>query len=176
MRRVGGGSIGAAGGQGGVGGGAHPDELLDLAVELGAELLDGRPQLHLAVLELELALDLRQVHVQPLEPHLVLVLERLEELHVPVHPPALHARVVRLQVVDRRAERLDLLLPPPLLLEQAHVHQLAHLLPDREVHLPQLAVLLRQLLGRRVELQHVGLELVRVGPSDHLAVGALVGR
>ena len=40
--------------------------------------------------------------------HLVLVLERLEELHVPVQPPALHARVERLQPVGEGAQLLDL--------------------------------------------------------------------
>ena len=45
----------------------------------------------------------------------VLVLERLEELHVPVHPPPLHPRVPRLQLLDLRAQLLDLLLPCALL-------------------------------------------------------------
>ena len=154
------------------------DELLDLAVELGAQLLERRPQLQPPVLELEVALDLRQVLVEPLEARLVLVLEHLEELHVPVHPPPLHPRVVRLQPVDGRAQRLDALLPLGLLPEQAHVHQLRHLLAHHRVHLPQLAVLLREPLGRRVQLADVRLELVGVGPRDDLAaaLAALVGR
>jgi hypothetical protein len=44
------------------------DELLDLAIELGAKVLERRPQLEAPRLELEIARDLREVGVQPLEP------------------------------------------------------------------------------------------------------------
>ena len=47
------------------------DELLDLAIELGAKVLERRPQLEAPRLELEVARDLREVGVQPLEPELV---------------------------------------------------------------------------------------------------------
>eukprot|EP00962_Isochrysis_galbana_P019614 scaffold5708_cov107-Isochrysis_galbana.AAC.14 len=116
--------------------------------------------------------------MQALQPHLVLVLERLEELHIPVDPPALHARVVRLQGVDRRPQRLDALLPLDLLPEQADVHEHCHLLAEAGVVLPQPPVLLRQPLGRLVQLLDVRLQLAGVGPGDlSRAIGAadLVG-
>ena len=62
--------------------GGDRDELLDLAVELGAQLLERRPQLQPATLELEVALDLGQVLVQPLEAELVLLLEDLGGVRV----------------------------------------------------------------------------------------------
>ena len=149
------------------------DELLDLAVELHAQVLERGPQLQPPPLELELAADLRQVLVQALQAHLVLVLQRLEQLHVPVQPPPLHRRVVGLQRVGHAAQRLHLVLPLALLLEQRHLHQLEHLLAHLRVHLPQLAVLLRQPLRRGVQMLDVALELVRVAPGDRLAAAAL---
>ena len=71
---------------------------LGLGLGLGVSL--GRVR---GSLELEVALDLRQVVVQPLEAELVLVLEHLEELHVPVHAPPLHPRVARLHAVHLAA-------------------------------------------------------------------------
>jgi hypothetical protein len=115
----------------------------------------------------------RQLLVQGLEAELVLVLERLEELHVPVLAPPLHARVVGLQRVDRLAERLDPLLPLGLLAQQRDAHELRHLLAHGRVHLAKLAVLLREALGGRVQVLDVALELRRVGPRDHLAARAV---
>ena len=114
--------------------------------------------------------------MQPLEPELVLVLERLEELHVPVHPPPLHPRVPRLQLLDLRAQLLDLLLPGALLAQQRRLHQRAHLLAHLAVHLAQLAVLLHQLLRAAAQLVDVTFELRRIGPRDLLAAARRVRR
>ena len=153
--------------------GRDRDELLDLAEEVSAQLLERGAQLQLARLEAELAPDVRQLLVQGLEAELVLMLKRLEELHVPVLAPPLHARVVGLQRVDRLAERLDPLLPLGLLAQQRDAHELRHLLAHGRVHLAQLAVLLREALGGRVQVLDVALELRRVGPRDHLAARAV---
>jgi hypothetical protein len=104
------------------------------------------------------------------------VLQRLEELHVPVHPPPLHPRVPRLQLLDLRAQLLDLLLPGALLAQQRRLHQRAHLLAHLAVHLAQLAVLLHQLLRAAAQLVDVTFELRRIGPRDLLAAARRVRR
>ena len=152
------------------------DELFDLAMEVHPELLEGGAQLQLAPLEDELALYLAEVLMQPLEAHLVLVLKRLEELHVPVQPPPLHAGILWLELISHLAQLLHLLLPLGLLLEQRQLHELAHALPHLGMHLAQLAVLLHEALGGAMKVLDVGLELVRVRPSDGLQRPAIARR
>ena len=99
----------------------------------------------------------------------MLVLERLELAAVPVLAPPLHARAAAAAAV--RQGSADLIFASTA----AGGARCPSARPPARpsVHVPQLAVLLRQPLGRHMQMLRVALELVRVAPRDILAAAAL---
>ncbi len=116
---------------------------LHLAVVLGLDLFDGRPELYLLP-ESQLHFDLGHILIQSVQTQLVLVLQHFVKLTVPVGEPRLHVilREAHLNGLANHLPNLEQIVLPLLLLpEQIGTDQRDHRLRDLLVQLPQLAIL-----------------------------------
>ncbi len=147
----------------------HLHEALELAVVLGADLLERRAELQALLAEDQVDAHLGQQLVQALEPGAVLHVERLVQLVVPVrHKGPQRGLGVALppQLLQLRAQRQQAVLPRALLAQEVDAKERGHAVAERVVHRAQRAVLRHQPVRRRLQLHNVLGQLDGAVPRD----------